>query len=158
MLAKPHQVRIHRVNKVISPGTIDGGVWRFPLAEYHEKRRLQIGEDPAGPVGPPSVAQVTGTGVPAPASEALGDSGLASRKGEDPQASSARTVVEGDLGDEDVRGQAGVTPQGTVVRAHKGSKRPLDIDPYVWTVYSRKQRADEVARYERELEERRKKK
>ena len=39
-LAKPHQVRIHRVNKVISPGTIDGGVWRFPLAEYQEKRRL----------------------------------------------------------------------------------------------------------------------
>ena len=28
-LAKPHQVRIHRVNKVISPGTIDGGVWHF---------------------------------------------------------------------------------------------------------------------------------
>ena len=104
------------------------------------------------------MAQVTGTGVPAPASEALGDSGLASRKGEDPQASSARTAVEADLGDEDVRGQAVVTPQGTVVRAHKGSKRPPGIDPYVWTLYSRKQRADEVARYEKELEARRKSK
>ena len=92
--ANPHQVRIHRVNKVISPGTIDGGVWRFPLAEYQEKRRQQIGDDPAGPVGPPSVAQVTGTGVPAPASEALGDSGPACREGEDPQASSARTAAE----------------------------------------------------------------
>ena len=103
------------------------------------------------------MAQVTGIGVPAPASEALGDSGLASRKGEAPQTSPARTAVEADLGDEDVRGQAGVTPQGTVVRAHKGSKRPSDIDPYVWAMYSRKQRADEVARYERELEERREK-
>ena len=129
------------------------------MAEYHEKRRLQTGEVPVGSVEPPSAPQVTGTGVPpAPAPEALKDSGLASRKGEDPQASSARTTVEADLGDEDVRGQAGVTPQGTVVRAHKGSKRPPDIDPYVWTMYSRKQRADEVARDERELEKRRKKK
>ena len=84
------------------------------------------------------------------------DSGLASRKGEDRQASSARAAVEAALGDEDVRGQAGVTPQGTVVRAHKGSKSPPDIDPYVWTMYTRKQRAEEVARYEKELETRRK--
>ena len=95
------------------------------------------------------MAQLTGTGVPAPASEALGDSEPTSRKGEDPQASSARTAVEADCEEEDVRGRAGITPQGTVVRAHKGSKRPPDIDPYVWTMYSRKQRADEVARYEK---------
>ena len=103
------------------------------------------------------MAQVTGTGVPALASEVLEDSGTATRKGEEPLTSPDGTAVEADQVEEDVRGQAGVTPQGTVVKAHKGSKRPPDIDPYVWTMYSRKQRADEVARYERELEERRNK-
>ena len=117
------------------------------MAEYQEERRLRIGNGPAGQAIPPSVAQVTGTGVPALTPEqVLEVSGTATRKGVEPPA----------LPVEDVRGQAGVTPQGTVVRGYKGSKRPPDIDPYVWTMYTRKQRADEVARYEKELETRRK--
>ena len=92
-------VRVHRVNKVISPGTIDGGIWRFPLAEYHEERRLRICGDPAGSTIPPSVAQVTGTGVPALASEQVPEeSGPATRKGEEPLTYPV----------DDVMGQAGV--------------------------------------------------
>ena len=46
MTAKPNRTRIHRVHNVIVSGTIDGGTWRFPLAEHREKLRVQIDGNP----------------------------------------------------------------------------------------------------------------
>ena len=87
-----------------------------------------------------SVAQVTGTWVPVPVSEYLGDKDPASREGddstsregEDSLGSSTQIARKATLGDEDVRGQAGFTPQGVIVRAHEGTKRPPNIEPQIW--------------------------
>ena len=55
-------MRVHRVNYVATPGTIDDVTRKFPVAEAREEMIMRVGNDPEQVDVPPSVAQVVGVG------------------------------------------------------------------------------------------------